>query len=86
VIHLVPRASYHVEVHRVGFHANDAYSAYLELGGPKDLTPTQIAHLMDITRDVPETDHRLRAGPDGTVAITLPMKSNDVVLVEIAPE
>jgi xylan 1,4-beta-xylosidase len=86
VIHLVPRASYHVEVHRVGFHANDAYSAYLELGGPKDLTPTQIAHLMDITRDVPETDHRLRAGPDGTVAITLPMKSNDVVLVEIVPE
>ncbi len=38
VTHLAPRATYRLEVHRVGFHANDAYSAYLEIGAPKDLS------------------------------------------------
>ena len=86
VVHLAPHARYHIEVHRVGFHANDAYSAYLEMGAPKDLTATQIAHLMDLTRDVPETEQRVRAASDGRVAITVPMKSNDVVLVKVMPE
>src|SRR3569833_669665 len=60
VVHLMSRGSYAVEVHRVGFHANDAYSAYLETGAPKDLTATQVAHLMDLTRDVVETHRRVR--------------------------
>jgi xylan 1,4-beta-xylosidase len=36
--HLAPNAAYQLEVYRTGFHANDAYTAYLEMGSPKDLT------------------------------------------------
>jgi len=36
VTHLVPNAAYRLEVHRVGYHANDAYSAYIEMGSPKN--------------------------------------------------
>ena len=39
-----------------GYHANDAYTAYIEMGSPKELTAAQIAHLNDLTRDLPETD------------------------------
>ena len=42
--HLAENAPYHLEVHRTGFHANDAYSAYIELGSPQKLTEAQIAH------------------------------------------
>jgi xylan 1,4-beta-xylosidase len=31
ITHVVPNAAYKVEVYRVGYHANDAYSAYIEI-------------------------------------------------------
>ncbi len=84
VSHLAPASAYRVEVHRTGYHANDAYSAYLEMGAPKDLTAIQVGYLNDLTRDRPETDHVVQSRSNGTMAITVPMNSNDIVLVELA--
>jgi xylan 1,4-beta-xylosidase len=84
VSHLSPGTAYHVEVYRTGYHANDAYTAYIEMGSPKVLTATQIALLNELTRDKPETDRIMRSGPHGILEITVPMNSNDVVLVELA--
>ena len=81
--HLAANASYHLEVHRTGFHANDAYTAYIELGSPAQLTEAQIGHLNDVTRDLAETDKVVRSDIGGTVDITFPMKSNDIVLVKL---
>jgi hypothetical protein len=83
VTHLVPNAAYRLEVHRTGYHANDAYSAYIEMGSPKELTAAQIAHLNELTRDLPETDKAVRSGSDGTVELSIPMNSNDIVLVKL---
>jgi hypothetical protein len=47
------------------------------------LNKTQLAHLVDLTRDLPERDQVVYSGPDGTIAITIPMNSNDVVLVKL---
>jgi xylan 1,4-beta-xylosidase len=85
VTHLVPGAAYHLEVHRTGFHANDAYTAYLEMGAPTDLTAAQVAHLNELTRDLPWKDQTVRTGSNGTVELTLPMNSNDIVLVTLRP-
>jgi len=70
-------------VRRTGYRANDAYSAYIELGSPKELSVAQIARLNELTRDMPETDRAMRTGPDGTIQITVPMNSNDIVLVSL---
>jgi xylan 1,4-beta-xylosidase len=83
VSHLAPGTRYRLAVYRTGYHANDAYSAYLELGSPKDLSPAQIEHLKELTRDLPETDHVVESGPNGRVEITIPMNSNDIVLVKL---
>ena len=83
VTHLAPRAVYHLVVHRTGYHANDAYSAYLEMGAPKDLTTAQVEHLNDLTHDRPEIDRNVRSSPDGTLAVQIPMSSNDIVLVQL---
>ena len=82
VTHLAPNAAYRLEVYRVGYRANDAYSAYIEMSSPKELTAAQIDHLNVLTRDLPETDKVMQSGPDGTVELTVPMNSNDVVLVQ----
>jgi xylan 1,4-beta-xylosidase len=70
-------------VHRTGFHSNDAYTAYIELGSPPKLTEAQIVHLNDLTRDLPETDKVVRSAADGTIDVTFPMNSNDIVLVRL---
>jgi xylan 1,4-beta-xylosidase len=70
-------------MHRTGFHANDAYTAYLEMGSPKELTAAQVAHLNELTRDLPETDKVMRSGSDGTIEFSIPMNSNDIVLVKL---
>jgi xylan 1,4-beta-xylosidase len=81
--HLAPNTAYRLVVHRVGFHANDAYSAYIEMGSPKELTAAQVAHLNELTLDLPETDTLVQSGQAGTVEFSIPMNSNDVVLVKL---
>jgi xylan 1,4-beta-xylosidase len=83
VTRLVPSISYRIEVHRTGYHDNDAYSAYIEMGSPKQLSGAQIAQLNELTRDLPETDKAVRSGSDGTVEFSIPMNSNDIVLVKL---
>ncbi|MGD0154712.1 MAG: beta-xylosidase [Terracidiphilus sp.] len=85
VTHLSPGAAYRLEIHRTGYHTNDAYSAYLEMGSPTDLTPPEIAHLDYLTRDAPETDRTVSATASGAVTIDVPMSSNDIVLVTLHP-
>jgi xylan 1,4-beta-xylosidase len=83
VTHLVPNTAYRVEVYRTGYHANDADSAYIEMGSPKQLTAAQIAHLNELTRDLPAIDKVMQSGAAGTVELTVPMNSNDIVLVKL---
>lgn len=83
VMHLVPNAGYRLELYRTGYLANDAYSAYIQMGSPKELTAAQVAHLNERTRDLPEIDKIVRSSPAGTVAVTVPMRSNDIVLVKL---
>lgn len=74
---------YRLKVFRTGFRSNDAYSAYLDMGAPKSLTAEQFAQLNSITRDVPEMDRIVRVGNSGAYDFSLPMHSNDVVLVTL---
>jgi len=83
IIHLVPNEAYRLEVHRTGYHANDAYSAYIEMGSPRELAPEQVTHLNDLTGDSPETDKVLSSSSEGTIEYSIPMNSNDTVLVKI---
>jgi xylan 1,4-beta-xylosidase len=83
VKHLAAGAEYRLQIHRTGYQANDAYSAYIEMGAPKDLDPAQLAKLNALTADRPEEDKTVRAGVDGTLEVTVPMRSNDIVLVTL---
>ncbi len=85
VLHLRPGASYRLAIHRTGYHANDAYTAYLEMGAPKELTPAQIKSLNALTRDLPERSKTVRSASDGSVEVNVPMRSNDIVLVSLQP-
>ncbi|MCU6501320.1 cellulase family glycosylhydrolase [Rugamonas sp. A1-17] len=76
---------YHLQVRRTGYRANDAYSAYLDMGAPATLTPDQVGKLHTLTSDTPETDHVVTVGKNGAFSVTVPMRANDLVLVTLKP-
>ena len=78
-----------VTITRVGYRKNDVYTAYLDLGSPRgqgpNLPPDVITKLRAASNGRPESRQRLRVHPDGTLAVEVAMRENDVVWVEIAP-
>ena len=83
--HLKP-GPWRLRVRRTGYKANDAYSAWLEMGSPDTLTPADLKRLQDLTQDLPETDRSIRVGRDGRLSVDLPMRANDIALVQLEPE
>jgi xylan 1,4-beta-xylosidase len=82
--HVAP-GSYRLQVRRTGYKANDAHTAYLEMGSPKELDGEQLQKLQDLTTDKPELDRVVRIGANGKLQWRLPMRSSDIVLVTLEP-
>jgi xylan 1,4-beta-xylosidase len=82
--HLAP-GRYRLQVHRTGFRANDAQTAYLEMGSPKELSAEQLRKLHELSADRPEMDRVVNVRADGRLQWKLPMRSNDVVLLTLVP-
>ena len=82
LIGLEPGA-YQLLVRRVGYARNDAYSAYLQMGAPETLTAAQLQALHALTKDRAEIARTIVVSADAV--FDLPMRANDVVLIELEP-
>ena len=80
--HLKP-GTYRLQIHRTGFQHNDPQTAWLKMGSPDKLAPAQLAKLQSLTRDLPEKNQVIRVGANGSYSLTVPMRSNDVILVTL---
>ena len=76
--------SYRVRIRTTGFRQNDAYTAYLEMGRPQRLSRAQLARLNALSSDTPMI-RAVRVRRDGQARLTLPLRDQDVVLVELSP-
>ena len=74
--------AYELRVRRTGFRQNDAYSAYLDMGRPATLTAPDLQRLQALTADAPVVT-AVNVGRGGTTRINLPMRENDVVMLEL---
>jgi xylan 1,4-beta-xylosidase len=70
-------------MHRTGYLANDAHTAWLKMGEPKDLDATQLQRLQDLTRDLPESRREVRIGKSGRLALELRLRTHDVVQLRL---
>jgi xylan 1,4-beta-xylosidase len=75
--------NYRMEIHRTGYRMNDAYTAYLDMGSPKDLDATQVQRLHSLTSDVPEKTADIFVANSGVLRLDVPLRVNDVVLVTL---
>ena len=84
-VRMLKPGTYMLKVFRTGYKANDAYSHYIEWGRPDNLNPDQVAKLQALSNDAPEVNEKVSVGPDGVFRKSIPMRTNDVVLVKLSP-
>ncbi|GGG94815.1 GH39 family glycosyl hydrolase [Silvibacterium dinghuense] len=76
---------YRMQVFRVGYEQNDAYTAYLHMGSPSQLTRAQVTALQAAASGDPEQTEAIEVN-NGSVAERFSMRENDAVLVVLTPE
>ena len=68
------------QIYRIGYQINDAYSDYLAMGAPSQLTPAQVRFLKDKNSGAPILQDTVIV-KDGMYSDDLPIRTNDVYLV-----
>lgn len=81
----LPPGIYQLEVFKVGYRVNDAYTAYLELGSPNQLTRAQVAQLKTASSGEPIARATVTIGNDGVFKQEFMLRENDVVLMVLKP-
>jgi len=81
----VPPGKYELKTWRVGYHHNDAYTAFLEMGSPTQLTRAQEKTLRDASRGEPDSVEPITVSAGGKLNKTLPLHENEVILIEAFP-
>jgi xylan 1,4-beta-xylosidase len=79
----VPPGNYQLAVSKIGWQKNDAYSAYLEMGAPPQLTREQEQKLRDVSTGRPDSLREVKVGADGRFEEILPLRENDVLLLAL---
>ena len=79
--HLRP-GRYQMAVYRIGYEQNDAYTAYLHLGAPTQLSRRQVAELQAKASGAPVEARTINI-VHGTFQQTFPMRKNDVYFVTL---
>lgn len=80
----LPASRYRLRLYRTGYRANDPLSAYIDMGMPVAFSDAQLAQMQALTSDKPETD-RIITAKTLRGGLTVPMRSNDVLLVSLEP-
>lgn len=75
---------YTLRVVRVGYHSNDAYTAYLHMGAPQQLTRAQVAALQQAANGAPELIRLVQVKGKGDFDLPLSIRENDVVFATLS--
>ena len=75
--------AYALSLSQVGYKRNDAFTAYIGMGSPKQLTRQQVGALKATATGKPSEQRQVRVGADGRFALELPMRENDVYLLKL---
>ncbi|MFP5392303.1 MAG: GH39 family glycosyl hydrolase [Gammaproteobacteria bacterium] len=79
----VKPGAYTLSLARVGYKQNDAFTAYIGMGSPKQLTREQVAALKATATGKPLEQRTVRVPASGQFALDVPVRENDVVLFKL---
>jgi xylan 1,4-beta-xylosidase len=76
---------YTMHISQVGYKRNDAYTSYISMGSPPQLSKPQVEVLKSQALGKPQEKRNLRVNADGRLHVSLPLRENDVYLVKLQP-
>jgi len=76
----VANGRYALTVYRIGYKVNDAYTDYLAMGAPSQLTPRQVMYLKEKDGGAAVSEVEVNV-TDGNMGYDLPLRTNDVYLL-----
>lgn len=79
----VKKGNYTLAISQVGYKRNDPYTAYIGMDSPAQLSKQQVATLKSLATGKPLEEKPIKVGDDGRFATTLPLRENDVYLLEL---
>jgi len=79
----VPVENYSLEIYKVGYRCNDAYTTYFDLGRPDQLTKQQVEQIKKLNSGAPISGEIIKVKADGLFAKELPIRENDVYLLKL---
>ena len=77
------KGAYTLSISQVGYQRNDAFTAFIGMGSPDQLSKPQVATLKALATGKPSQQRRVNIGSDGRFSTSLPMRENDVYLVKL---
>jgi xylan 1,4-beta-xylosidase len=78
-----PSGRYTLEIYKVGYRSNDAYSTYLDMNKPDQLTRQQVDQLKKLNDGSPTSVEQVRIKADGRFYKELDLRENDVFLLNL---
>ncbi|HEY4107663.1 GH39 family glycosyl hydrolase [Puia sp.] len=78
----IPNGHYRLSVYRVGYHHNDVFSGWLEMGSPADLSKQQQAKLDALANGDPESRESVTIS-DGRFTRRFETKENDIYFIQL---
>jgi xylan 1,4-beta-xylosidase len=74
---------YTLQLAKVGYKQNDAYTAYIGMGSPKQLSKAQVSTLKSLATGKPQEQRKVEVRQDGRLHLDLPLRENDVILIKL---
>ncbi len=79
----IPEGTYALEIYQTGYHVNDAYTTYFEMGKPGQLTKQQVAEIKKINDGSPVSSEIVHVKADGGFSKESDLQENDVLLLNL---
>jgi xylan 1,4-beta-xylosidase len=79
----MPEGSYSLEIYKVGYHCNDAYSTYLSLGRPSQLSKIQVEQIKKQNDGSPISSEIIKVKAGTPFSKELDIRENDVFFLNL---
>lgn len=79
----MPAGNYKLEVYKVGYRVNDAYTDYVDMGRPNQLTKQQVAELKRLNDGAPVFTEMIDVDESGVFSKEFNVRENDVFMVNL---
>jgi xylan 1,4-beta-xylosidase len=79
----LPEGEYLMQLFETGYRVNDAFSSYLDLGSPRQLSPVQERTIKEINSGAPVRQEIVKVESTGKFQLKQPIRENDVFLLKL---